>query len=58
MLSFAKVVRKTGCSKQEITALIEAGDFPRPVPMGPWSFAWVKSDIEIWIQEQSSEFGQ
>jgi len=58
MLSFAKVLQKTKLSKDQIETLIEAGDFPGPVPMGPWSFAWAESDIEIWIQERSSECGR
>jgi prophage regulatory protein len=43
------VERRTGYSRSSIYAMMEAGDFPRPVKLGPRAVAWVESEVDAWI---------
>ena len=41
-----------GLSRSTIYALVAAGDFPRPVKLGPRAVAWVASEVSDWIHSR------
>jgi prophage regulatory protein len=45
----------TGLSRSTLYELISAGDFPRPVPLGPKSVAWRESEVAAWQQARIAE---
>lgn len=54
-----EVERKTGLSASKLYGMIGSGrerdrdpDFPRPVPLGVRSVAWLESEIDAWIERQ------
>lgn len=49
LLRRPKVEARTGYSRSSIYAMMEAGDFPRPVKLGPRAVAWVESEVDAWI---------
>jgi len=49
LLRRPKVEARTGYSRSTIYAMMEAGDFPRPVKLGPRAVAWVESEVDAWI---------
>ena len=52
LLRFAEVTRRTGLSRPRIYSLIAAGRFPRQVPLGPCSVAFVEEEIDRWIAQR------
>lgn len=46
------VVKVTSLSKSTIYRLVAENDFPRQVPLGGKSVAWVESEIEEWMKEK------
>ena len=49
-----EVLRISGLSKSTIYSLIECGQFPRPVKIGPNVSAWVQSEISSWVKSRIS----
>lgn len=45
----------TGLSRSTIYSWITAGRFPAPVKLGPRSVAWVKEEIEAWVNSRIAE---
>lgn len=39
----------TGLSRSSIYAMMDAGDFPRPIRIGKRAVAWPQSVIEDWL---------
>ena len=48
-LSLREVLGLTSLSKTHTYRLINAGNFPRPVPLGPHRVAFLESEIEAWM---------
>lgn len=46
-----EVQHVTGISRTHIYRLIAAGKFPKPVPLGTQSVAWLASEVDGWIQD-------
>lgn len=46
-----EVERTTSLSRSRIYDLMKQGKFPKPVRLGPMSVAWVKSEIEKWLND-------
>lgn len=46
------VERITGVSRSSIYRLMQEGEFPRPVRVGPGAVRWKASDIEAWIESR------
>ena len=44
-----------GLSRSTLYRLITAGDFPRPVRLGPQSVGWLKSEIDDWIASRRAK---
>lgn len=49
------VLHRCGISNSTLHRLINAGDFPAPVQLGPRAVAWVESQIDQWIEERISQ---
>lgn len=47
----------TGLSRSSIYALMDAGDFPRPIRIGKRAVAWPQSAIENWLASRSTSNG-
>lgn len=42
----------TGLSRSTIYRLMQKGDFPKPVRIGPGAVRWKVSDIKAWIESR------
>ena len=42
----------TGLSRSSLYAMMDAGEFPRPVRIGKRAVAWPQSVIEAWLAER------
>lgn len=49
-IRIAEVIQTTGKSRSAIYADIAIGCFPKSIPIGARSVAWVESDIAAWIK--------
>ena len=47
----------TGLSRSTIYALMDAGDFPRPIRIGKRAVAWPQSAIEAWLAQWPTSTG-
>ena len=52
LLRRREVERITGMSRSSIYRLMQEGDFPRPVRIGPAAVRWKASDIMAWIESR------
>ncbi|MCL4671257.1 helix-turn-helix transcriptional regulator [Burkholderia pseudomallei] len=44
---------RVGLSKSEIYRRIQAGTFPKPIPLGARAVGWLESDVNTWIDTQA-----
>ena len=51
-----EVERITTLSRSRIYKLMEDGVFPKSIPLGPMSVAWVESEVQDWIVARITEF--
>ncbi len=61
LLRRREVERWTSMSRSSIYRLMQEGEFPRPVRVGPGAVRWKASDITAWIESRPvarSEFSQ
>lgn len=49
MLRVRQVIERTGLPRSSLYLLIERGEFPRQVKLGPRTVAWVESEIDEWM---------
>lgn len=49
LITLRDVLTRTSLSKTQTYRLIKAGDFPRPVPLGPRRVAFIESEVEEWM---------
>lgn len=54
----AEVIARVGLCRASIYNRMNAGEFPRPIPIGGGRVAWLESDIDTWITEKLSEAGR
>jgi prophage regulatory protein len=47
----------TGLSRSSIYALMDTGDFPRPIRIGKRAVAWPQSAIEAWLAQRPKSTG-
>ena len=52
LLKCREVVEIVSLSRASIYRLMKAGDFPRPIRLGPGSVRWKLSDIVAWVQSR------
>ena len=50
-----RVEGATGLKQSRLYELIAAGEFPRPVKLGPRASAWVSTEVQQWIAERIAE---
>lgn len=50
VLRLREVERTTGIKRSTIYEGIEAGTFPKPIPLAPRAVGWVSDEIEAWIE--------
>ena len=53
LLRRRRVEEVTGMSRSSIYRLMQNGEFPRPVRVGPAAVRWRASDIAIWLESLS-----
>ena len=47
----------TGLSRSSLYAMMDAGDFPRPIRIGKRAVAWPQSAIEAWLAARPTSNG-
>lgn len=47
----------TGLSRSSLYAMMDAGDFPRPIRIGKRAVAWPQSAIEAWLATRPTANG-
>ncbi|WP_420380726.1 helix-turn-helix transcriptional regulator [Marivita sp.] len=52
-----EVETATGLSRSSIYAMMDAGDFPRPIRIGKRAVAWPQSAIEAWLANRPTSNG-
>lgn len=55
LLRLPEVISRTGRSRSRIYADVRAGNFPKPVNIGPRAVAWLDSEISDWIANRASQ---
>lgn len=54
----AEVITRVGLCKASLYNRMNAGEFPRPIPIGGGRVAWLESDIDLWIAERLADAGR
>jgi prophage regulatory protein len=52
ILRLKDVIEKTGLARSTIYKYLDAGTFPKPIPLGGRSVGWVDSEVHEWILEK------
>jgi prophage regulatory protein len=55
LLKIPEVRAKTGLSRSHLYALVQQGEFPKPVKLSERSSAWVESEVDGGIEERIAE---
>lgn len=55
LISSKEVCRRIPFSRAQINNMVRAGEFPRPVPIGPKRRAFIESEVEAWIAAKVAE---
>ncbi|ARL07628.1 helix-turn-helix transcriptional regulator [Burkholderia pseudomallei] len=48
------LTERIGLSKSEIYRQIQAGTFPRPIPLGARAVGWLERDVEAWLAARAN----
>ena len=51
-LRLPSVIDKVGLSRSQIYKLIQQGEFPEPVKIGPKISVWIEEKLEVWMDAQ------
>ena len=54
IIRLPEVIAKTGLARSTIYAFVQAGAFPKSIPLGSRSVGWLESDVEQWIDDRIS----
>jgi len=49
-----EVLARVGLSQTSMYEQIADGQFPKPIPIGPKSVAWLSTEIEAWINHRTA----
>ena len=52
LLRLPQVMERVGYRRSKIYALVNSGDFPKPVSIGPRAVGFVESEVDSWISER------
>jgi len=55
LLRLPAVMERVGYRRSSIYRLIESGDFPQPIRLGPLAIAWPSDEIDRWITNRIEE---
>ena len=55
LLRHRAVSEITGFSQSTIARKVKAGQFPKPVKLGPQTLAWVAEEVEVWLAARIAE---
>ncbi|WP_028867888.1 AlpA family transcriptional regulator [Psychromonas arctica] len=55
LMKLKEVMNNTGLSRSSVYKYISEGHFPKPVPTGERSVAWLDSEIDDWILERVAQ---
>jgi prophage regulatory protein len=55
ILRLRDVIRVTARSRSAILRAVDAGSFPRPIPLGGRSCGWLASEIAAWQEDRIRE---
>ena len=58
LLRRRQVEEITGMSRSSIYKLMQDGEFPRPVRVGPAAVRWRTSDITAWVESRPVAWGE
>ena len=58
LLRLPEVISRTGYKCSNIYLLMNLGDFPKSVLLGPRAVAWLSSEIDQWIDDRVKERDQ
>ena len=58
LLRLPEVISRTGYKRSNIYQLMNLGDFPKSVQLGPRAVAWLSSEIDQWIDDRINELDQ
>lgn len=58
LIGRAEVITRVGLCKASLYNRMNAGEFPRPIPIGGGRVAWLESDIDLWIAERLADAGR
>ncbi|MDA8260274.1 MAG: AlpA family transcriptional regulator [Betaproteobacteria bacterium] len=50
-----EVEAATGLSRSSLYRLAAAGEFPRPIRLGPRAVGWRADEIAAWIEQRTAE---
>lgn len=54
-LRMPELTRRTGLGKSTIYRMIRNGTFPKSVPLGPRSVAWLAAEVDEWGRSRVSD---
>lgn len=52
ILRLPQVMEQTGLARSTIYKLIDAGEFPKPVPLMKRTVGWLDTEVNDWICER------
>jgi len=52
LIRLKEVIEVTGVSKSTIYRWMSEGEFPKQIPLGKRSSAWVKEEVVSWINQR------
>jgi prophage regulatory protein len=55
ILRLKNVIAVTGLARSTIYKYVDAGTFPKPIPLGGRSVGWVDSEVHDWILDAVQE---
>lgn len=58
LLRAPKAFARCGVSKSQGYLLMQRGEFPKPVKLGPNSVAWLEHELDQWILDRAAERDQ
>ena len=57
LIKLKEVIEKTSLGRSTIYEFMTKGTFPKQVPLGAKSVAWLESEVDDWIMERIGERG-
>lgn len=52
ILRLPQLQRRVPLSRSRLYELVAAGEFPRPISLGPRAVGWIAAEIDEWLQHR------